>query len=82
MLPNNDNGPAPGADRRDGRAALSDRVRSLRLGDGSPDKRGGRAGFIPWAACAVLGMFLVFFQEPRKVTPAVEPVDPPTEGPP
>jgi HlyD family secretion protein len=61
MLPNNDNGPAPGADRRDGRAALSDRVRSLRLGEGPGDKRGGRAGFIPWAACAVLLLTTIVF---------------------
>jgi multidrug resistance efflux pump len=49
-------------DSRDGRPALSDRVRSLRLGDGPGGKpRGSRAGFIPWAGCAVLLLTTLVF---------------------
>lgn len=38
----------------DGRAALSDRVRSLRLGEPTAARRGASGGFLPWALAAVL----------------------------
>jgi HlyD family secretion protein len=62
MRQDNDHAPAArNNDARDGRAALSDRVRSLRLAESPGGKRGGRAGFLPWAASAVLLFTTVVF---------------------
>jgi multidrug resistance efflux pump len=46
---------------RDGRPALSDRVRSLRLAESSGGKRAGRTGFLPWAGCGVLLLTTLVF---------------------
>jgi len=63
MKPNNERAPAPArnAETRDGRAALSDRVRSLRLAEGGAVRRPSRAGFFPWAACSVLLLTTLVF---------------------
>src|SRR5207253_1087372 len=76
MLPNNDHAPAPGAEASDGRAGLSDRVRSLRLGERSGDKRGSRAGFIPWAASALLLLTTIVFGVKAFRAPPVAPEGP------
>jgi HlyD family secretion protein len=46
-MANHEQGPASGQ-------ALSDRVRSLRLGDRPGERRGGRGGALPWAIAFVL----------------------------
>jgi multidrug resistance efflux pump len=63
MQPDNNHAPAARSDGpHDGRPALSDRVRSLRLGDRPAAGRGGsRGSFIPWAACAVLLLTTLVF---------------------
>jgi multidrug resistance efflux pump len=63
MNANNDHLPATArsADSKDSRAALSDRVRSLRLAERSPEKRSGGGGFLPWALAIVLLLTTVVF---------------------
>jgi multidrug resistance efflux pump len=62
MRQDNDHVPAArSSEARDGRPALSDRVRSLRLTEAPGGKRGGRAGFLPWAGCAVLLLTTLVF---------------------
>jgi multidrug resistance efflux pump len=62
MRPDNDHVPAArSSESRDGRPALSDRVRSLRLAEAPGGKRGSRAGFLPWAGCAVLLLTTLVF---------------------
>jgi HlyD family secretion protein len=74
MRPKNDHVPAArNSESRDGRPALSDRVRSLRLAESPGGKRGSRAGFIPWAGCAVLLLTtLVFGLKAFRAPPAAE----------
>jgi multidrug resistance efflux pump len=75
MRQDNDHVPAArSSEPRDGRPALSDRVRSLRLAESPGGKRGGsRAGFLPWAACAVLLLTtLVFGFKSFHAPPAAE----------
>ena len=62
---NNDNaaGPPVGADGAGTRSRqnLSERVRSLRLGE-TPTKAGGsRGGFLPWALCILFALAAVAF---------------------
>jgi multidrug resistance efflux pump len=55
MKLDNDHVPARGNSAADGRPDLSDRVRSLRLGERSAaGSRGGRGSFLPWALAAGL----------------------------
>jgi HlyD family secretion protein len=77
MRPDNDHAPAArNNESRDGRAALSDRVRSLRLTETPGGKRGGRSGFLPWAGCSVLLLTtLVFGVKAFRAPPAPEAED-------
>jgi multidrug resistance efflux pump len=61
MNPDTDHAAARNNDRADGRAALSDRVRSLRLAERPTAQRGSRGGFLPWALVAVLLVTTVAF---------------------
>jgi HlyD family secretion protein len=58
---NNDHAPVRNDERHDGRAPLSDRVRSLRLGEQSAARSSGRSSFLPWAAAFVLLLTTVVF---------------------
>ncbi len=62
MRPDNDHAPAArNNSAHDGRPALSDRVRALRIAEKAGGNRGGRAGFLPWAACGVLLLTTLVF---------------------
>ncbi|HEX5269430.1 MAG TPA: hypothetical protein VFW33_03035, partial [Gemmataceae bacterium] len=52
---------APNSTARDGRPALSDRVRALRIADAPAGKRGSRGSFLPWAGCAILLLTTLVF---------------------
>lgn len=87
MRPDNDHAPAARNNEvRDGRAALSDRVRSLRLAETPAGQRGGgRTGFLPWAGCLVLLLTtLVFgfkaFRAPPTPSEAAAPATKPAES--
>jgi HlyD family secretion protein len=59
MKPDHDN--ANGNTSTDGRGALSDRVRSLRLAERPVGQRGSRGGFLPWALVALLLLTSIVF---------------------
>jgi multidrug resistance efflux pump len=62
MRTDQDHATARGNNSADGRAALSDRVRSLRLAERPAGQRGGsRGGFLPWALVAVLLLTTAIF---------------------
>src|SRR4051812_19623976 len=69
---NNDNAEPPvgtdGATPRS-RQNLSERVRSLRLGESSSQSGGSRGGFLPWALCIFLGIAAVAFGVKAFVAP-------------
>jgi HlyD family secretion protein len=81
---NNDNaaGPPVGADGAGTRSRqnLSERVRSLRLGETPTKSAGSRGGFLPWALCIFFALAAVAFGAKAFWSPAASTDGPTTPG--